>query len=106
MNVGLSLKEAANLNHTKQIGWQLLVSWPVGSLALTRKEDPNKRYRGGKKNSLKCAWFADLGRKTVGVVVCLIVYKGYNCLNCNPIFPQSLNPTYTDILLMTGFLVT
>jgi hypothetical protein len=52
-----------------------LVCWPLGSLALTRKEDPKKGYRGGKKNSLKCAWFADLGRKTVGVVVCLIVYR-------------------------------
>ncbi len=73
--MGLSSKEAANLNHAKQIGWQLWVCWPLGSLALTRKEDPKKGYRGGKKNSLKCAWFADLGRKTVGVVVCLIVYR-------------------------------
>jgi hypothetical protein len=75
MNVGLSSKEAANLNHAKQIGWQLLVCWPLWSLALTRKEDPKKCYRGGKKNSLKCVWFADLGRKTVGIVVCLIVYR-------------------------------
>ncbi len=72
--MGLSSKEVANLNYTKQIGWQLLVCWPLGSLALTRKEDPKKGCRGGKKNSLKCVWFADLGRKTVGIVVCLIVY--------------------------------
>jgi hypothetical protein len=71
----LSSKEAANLNDAKRIGWQLVVCWPVGSLALTRKEDPKKRYRGGKKNSLKCVCFADLGRKTVGIVVCLIVYR-------------------------------
>ncbi len=47
----------------------------LGSLALTGKEDPKKGYRGVKKNSLKCVWFADLGRKTVGIVVCLIVYR-------------------------------
>ncbi len=73
--MGLSSKEAANLNHAKLIGWQLLVCRPLGSLALTRKEDPKKGCRGGKKNSLKCVWFADLGRKTVGIVVCLIVYR-------------------------------
>ncbi len=67
--------EVANLKHAKQIGWQLLGFWPLGSLALSRKEDPKKGCRGGKKNSLKCVWFADLRRKTVGIVVCLIVYR-------------------------------
>ncbi len=73
--MGLPSKEVSNLKHAKQIGWQLLVCWPLGSLALTRTEGPKKGCRGRKKNSLKCVWFADLGRKTAGIVMCLIVYR-------------------------------